>query len=113
MKVSSRLQEKLKGVPRDGMLDLVLELRGPEPEAIGSRTERIAAAKQAFAQNVEQVEAAIMRSGGVVLDRLWLSGALRARVPAHAIPELSKLDRVVLLDSARPLTAETSSNHHR
>ena len=109
MRISDELQKKLQGLPQDGLVDVVLELAGADrPPAAGSRAERVADLKQAFSQIVEPVEAAIGKAGGEVLDRLWLANSVRARVPVRAIPLLSQLDRVILLDSTRPLTADAS-----
>jgi hypothetical protein len=107
-KLSPSLAGHLEQAGRDDLVDLVLELHpAAAPETGGaSRSERVAAAREAFAQGAAPVEHAVHSAGGQVLDSAWINQTLRARVPAGAVAGLARLDAVRVLDLPHALRRE-------
>jgi hypothetical protein len=105
-KLSSVLKDRLETAKPDDWVDVVLELTGPSALADlpSDRRERYAAVDQVFASSNKDVIEAIQDTGGQVLDKSWLSSAIKARVQAHNISRLLSLDHVELIDLPHRLT---------
>jgi hypothetical protein len=109
-KISEKLTESLKGTNASDLLDVIIELH-PHAELAAatdalSRSEKVAALKDAYARNAAPVEAAVLRAGGEVTGHAWINQTVRARVPADRVRELSEHERVAVLDAPHPIEAE-------
>jgi hypothetical protein len=109
-KISEKLGEKLKGTSASDLLDVIIELH-PHAESTAttdvlSRSEKIAALKDAYARNVAPVEEAVRNAGGEVTGHAWINQTVRARLPADRVRELSEHERVAVLDAPHPIEAE-------
>lgn len=94
----------------DDWLEVILELE-PQSRSEGaseakSRTEKIAAQKEAFLRSLSPVEETIQRLGGEITGQAWINRSVRVRVPAKSVRELSELRGIATLDVPHPLTAE-------
>ena len=118
-KLKSNLAAQLKKVSASDLVDVVLELHPqPDPPAAAgaptraaqaapqSRAEKIAAKKSAFDRSVAGVEEAVRKAGGEITGRAWINQTVRARVPAAAVEQLCRHDRVAAADAPARLTAE-------
>jgi hypothetical protein len=104
-KLSPVLENHLETAKPDDWVDVVLEVNDQPPAALPSgRSERYAAIDEHFTSSNQNVIQTIHDSGGQVLDKSWLSGAIKARVRATDIPRLLSLDNVQLIDLPRRLT---------
>jgi hypothetical protein len=103
-RMRSNLAEQLKKVDPSDLLEIILELYPPaEPASMRtmemqSRSEKIAAKKEAFSRNVATVEDAIRKVGGEITGLAWINQTVRARVPAQGVKELSQHEKVVAID---------------
>jgi hypothetical protein len=103
-KLSESLRKRLEDAAEGEMLDIVLELQPiPLPQQ-GSRAERIAESRAAFAREAEPVAAAIRSASGEVLGEVWTNQTMLARIAAGRVAPLAGLHQVVLLDLPAPLT---------
>lgn len=109
-KISEKLNEKLEKTGASDLLDVIIELHPhAEPTAANntrSRSEKIAAMKEAYTRNVAPVEEAVRKIGGEVTGHAWINQTVRARVPADRVRELSEHDRIAVLDAPHPIEAE-------
>lgn len=80
------------------MLDLIVELAPASFDAVGTRAEKIAARKAAFAAQSEPLIAKIRELGGDVTEQAWLNGTMHATLPKAAVRSLSEADEVSRLD---------------
>jgi hypothetical protein len=114
-KISQPLADQLEGATQGNRHDVIVELAQPlthdAPEQ--SRAANIAARKQAFTKTAEPVESLIQSLGGVVTDRAWINGSIRARIDEKAISALSAENDVMRLDVPHPLKADTTSPKRR
>ncbi|MGQ4440672.1 hypothetical protein ACN6LI_005894 [Streptomyces violaceoruber] len=94
-KLSQELAERLGSSGADSLIDVIVQLRSLEMSTAGSRKERIAAARQAFLDELGPVQEAIARANGEVVDTAWLNQTVRALVPARAVEELAAVPDVV------------------
>jgi hypothetical protein len=103
-KITDDLKTKASQIPDDDLLDIVVELDDDSgtPSGAGS-TRDITEAKQAFQRDASPVETTISAHGGEVTGHAWINRTLRARVPARALPELSKLESVAAVDAPRTI----------
>ena len=103
-RMRSNLAEQLKKVDPSDLLEIILELYLPaEPASMRtmemqSRSEKIAAKKEAFSRNVATVEDAIRKVGGEITGLAWINQTVRARVPAQGVKELSQHEKVAAID---------------
>lgn len=108
-KISEKLTEKLEATGTSDLLDVIIELY-PHAESaashIQSRSEKIAAMKEAFTRNVAPVEEVVRNIGGEVTGHAWINQTVRARVPADRVRELCEHERVAVLDAPHPIEAE-------
>ena len=118
-KLKSTLAAQLKKVSASDLVDVVLELHPhadlpPESGATTraaraapqSRAEKIAAKKSAFDRSVAGVEEAVRKAGGEITGRAWINQTVRARVPAAAVEQLCRHERVAAVDAPGRLSAE-------
>jgi hypothetical protein len=107
-KITANLQSRATGADEGELLDVVVELDGeaPMPSFGGGAPLGFEEAKKAFQRDASDVEAEISAKGGKVLGNAWINRTIRARVPAHALPEISKLDRVAAVDAPRKIVPE-------
>jgi hypothetical protein len=107
-KITADLQTRATGADEGELLDVVVELDGeaPMPSFGGGAPAAFEEAKKAFQQDASHVEAEISKKGGEVLGNAWINRTIRARVPAHALPEISKLDRVSAVDAPRKIVPD-------
>jgi hypothetical protein len=109
VKLRSNLAEQLKKADASDLLEIILELH-PQAESpptaapkTRSRSEKIAAKKEAFSRNVAPVEEAIRKVGGEITGLAWINQTVRARVPAQGVKELSEHEKVAALDIPHPV----------
>jgi len=109
-KISEKLTQKLVNTGASDLLDVIIELHPHAESAVAShvqsRSEKIAALKEAYTRNVAPVEEAVRKAGGEVTGHAWINQTVRARVPADRVKELSEHDRVAVLDTPHPIEAE-------
>jgi len=105
-KLSPILKNHLEVAKPDDWVDVVLEVPETSPPArpITNHKEQFASGEQLFASSNKDVIQAIQDAGGQVLDKSWLSSAIKARIQVHGIDQLASLDRVQLIDLPRRLT---------
>jgi hypothetical protein len=114
LKLTSNLAEQLRKAGASDLLDIILELH-PQAESAataapgnGSRSEKIAAKKEAFTRSVASVEEAIRKAGGEITGLAWINQTVRARVPAERIRELSEHDKIAALDIPHLIKSDIS-----
>ncbi len=111
VKLTPEVTALIDGAGADDLLEVVLELEPSEkPVAAAeakSRTEKIAAQKEAFLRGVSPLEETIRDLGGEITGRAWINQSVRARVPASRVKELASLRGIAALDVPHPITAET------
>lgn len=91
----------------DGVVEVIVELRPPEPLAPGmNRAERIAAAREHFEDDSYAIKSHIDAAGGTVLDELWLNHTLRTLLPIDAVAEIAADESVEALDLPRELSLD-------
>lgn len=111
-KMSASLAKRLKDADASDEVEIILELRpASEPEATSesehlSRSEKIAAKKEAFSRSVTPIKEAIRKLGGEITGLAWINQTVRARVPAQSVEELSGQEEVAALDTPNPLKPE-------
>lgn len=110
-KLKSSLVGRLARANESELVDIVLELRpqaasSPEPET-GSRSDRVAARKEAFVRIAAPVEEAIRQAGGEVTGSAWINQTVRARVPARGVKDLCAHEEVRAVDAPRLLRPES------
>jgi len=101
VKLSAKLAEQLERSGGSDLLDIILELRPlaqPPVQKSRSRSENVAAIKEAFSREITSIEEAVLKLGGEVTGRAWINQTLRARVPAERVKELSEHDKIAVLD---------------
>src|SRR5438874_1848933 len=104
-KLSPVLENHLETAKPDDWVDVVLEVNEDPPAELPSeRSKRYAAADKHFTSSNQNLIQHIQDAGGQVLDKSWLSGAIKARVRANDIERLRSLDNVKLIDLPRRLT---------
>lgn len=90
------------------LVELVVELETVTPDEAGlSRTEKIAARKEAFERHAAPVAEAIAGAGGEVTGRAWINQTLKARLPRHAVAAVARLDKVAQVDVPRALELDS------
>lgn len=93
----------------DDWLEVIVELEPDQKSEAGletkSRTEKIAALKEEFLQNISPLEETVRKLGGEITGRAWINRSVRVRVPARNIKELAKVGGVAILDVPHRLTA--------
>jgi hypothetical protein len=115
LKISSDLRQRIASGGPGEMLDVVVELSNPGPEAasevenargIVSRGERIAAEKQRFVEQATPVQELVSSLGGEVVEHAWINKTLRARIPAEQIEHLINAPGVGAVDVPHRLTRD-------
>jgi hypothetical protein len=109
-KLTPGLIERLDAAAGDPLIDVVLEVRprsvaAPTAKAL-SRTEAIAATKQRFSEAAAPVEQHVTKLGGEILERAWINGSIRARVPVSSVRQLADADGIASIDVPHTLTRE-------
>jgi len=104
------LIERLEAAAGDPLIDVILEVHAqpaaePATRAL-SRTEAIAATKQRFSEAAAPVEQHVMKLGGEILERAWINGSIRARVPVSSIRQLADAEGIASIDVPHTLTRE-------
>jgi hypothetical protein len=108
-KLTRELRERLEQVPRDSLVEVILEISGGEsaPARAGaSRGDLIATRRQQFLETVAPVERHVHNMGGEVLDHVWLNQTLRVRVPAGNVDQLTESDCVASVDAPARVSRE-------
>jgi hypothetical protein len=108
-KLTKELRARLEQIPRDSLIEVILEISGGEGAPLragASRGELMATRRQQFLETVAPVERRIHNMGGEVLDHVWLNQTLRVRVPAGNVDQLTEPDCVASVDAPTPLTRE-------
>jgi hypothetical protein len=105
-KITDDLKTKAKQASDEDLLDVVVELHGENPTPSAGGMEGLAAVKEAFQRDASPVAGTISEHGGEVTGQAWINRTLRARVPARALKELSKLNAVAAVDAPRMLQAD-------
>lgn len=109
--LSEKLAEELEKRESSDLLDVILELRpradSNKTQEVGSRSEKIAALKEAFNHDVAPVEEVVRRVGGEVTGRAWINQTLRARVPAERLKELAEHEKIAAVDLPHPLKSDS------
>lgn len=111
-KLTSKLAAELEKTGSSEFLDVILELhtlRGQAEKQVSSRSEKIAALKEAFNRNVAPVEEVIRSVGGEVTGRAWINQTVRARVPAEKLRELAEHEKIAAVDVPHLLTPDSIS----
>jgi len=113
VKLSAELSDELEKKDSGELLDVILELRKDSQPAtaqtVGSRSEKIAALKEAFERNRAPVEEIVRKVGGEVTGSAWINQTVRARVPAKKVKELAEHEKIIAVDIPHPLTPDSSS----
>lgn len=111
-KLSAKLMAQMKKAHTSDLVEIILELY-PQAESVAtvasgaqSRSHQIAVKKEAFSRNVASVEEAIRKVGGEITGLAWLNHVVRARVPVQGVQELSKLEKVAVLDTPHTLKSD-------
>jgi hypothetical protein len=108
-KLTKELRERLEQVPRDSLVEVILEINGGESAPVragASRGDLIATRQQQFLETVAPVERQIHSIGGEVIAHAWVNQTLRVRVPAGNIDQLTESDCVASVDAPARLTRE-------
>lgn len=106
-KISPPLQRKAAAASPSEMVEVVVELvPGGLAPAGAPQADRTRGLDQAFKKRASPVEDAIRDAGGQILEHLWISDCLRARVPASALQGLAGVDLVSLIDVPHAITRE-------
>jgi hypothetical protein len=101
------LIERLEAAAGDPLIDVILEVHAqPAAEPATTRTEAIAATKQRFSEAAAPVEQHVMKLGGEILERAWINGSIRARVPVSSIRQLADAEGIASIDVSHTLTRE-------
>lgn len=106
-KVSPRLRAKLDAADSDHDIDVVIELKRPALPTVGSRSQKVAAAKELFDREAAPVTERISAAGGEVVGTAWINSTIRTKLRAEQVEDLATDDRVVALDLPRQLEAES------
>lgn len=111
-KLTAKLSEHLEKADVTDLLEVILELH-PQAESAAaamqetrSRSEKIAALKEAFSREVTPVEEAVRQMGGEVTGRAWINQTVRARVPVERVRELSEHEKIAALDIPHPIKSD-------
>jgi hypothetical protein len=108
-RLSPTLVDLLKKTDVSDLVDIVVELRTNSESLsneIKSRSEKIAAKKEAFNRNLASVEEEIRNLGGEITGRAWINQTVRARVPARGVKNLATNEKVEIVDIPQPLKSE-------
>jgi hypothetical protein len=110
VKLSAKLSDRINSGDSADFLDVILELRPQagvaQSKNAASRTEKIAALKEAFNRDVEPVEEIVRKVGGEVTGRAWINHTLRARVPAQGLEELAEHETIAAVDIPHAITPD-------
>jgi hypothetical protein len=110
-KVTPDLASRIEEADEDGLLDVIVELDAPDPQAPPEQSDRRAAmeaVKLGFLAAAEPVEKTIISAGGEVTGAAWINRTLRARIPARSIARLSEESTVTAVDVPRAVEPESS-----
>ncbi len=109
-KLTTPLAKQLEEAGASDLLEIILELRPQAESATAqgkqSRSEKIAALKDAFSREMTPIEEAVRKVGGEVTGRAWINQTVRARVPAQRVKELSEYEKIVTLDIPHPIKSD-------
>jgi hypothetical protein len=109
-KLSPTLVDLLKKTDVSDFVDVVLELNtnseSVHSNEIKSRSEKIAAKREAFDRYLASIEKEIRNLGGEITGRAWINQTIRARVPAQAVKDLSMNDKIEIVDLPRRIKSE-------
>lgn len=101
-KISESLAAQLQGSEDDELVEVVVELEATAPAGVtrggGSRSERMAAVKEAFERGAQPLESEIESAGGEITGRAWINQTLKARVPKRAVAAVTDRREVRRLD---------------
>ena len=107
-KLTPVLIERLDSAAGEPLIDVVLEIRAdaPSPAKTRSREDAIAATKQRFSEAAQPVEQQVAKLGGEILERAWISGSIRVRVPVSCVRELADADGIASIDVPHKITRD-------
>lgn len=106
-KLTPLLERRLRQAAPDDLVEIVIEVvHVPRERAATARAERHAAFEREFSLSTKALSDVIDSVGGEVLASSWLSGAVKARVPADSIERLRAVDNVESIDVPRHLTRD-------
>ena len=104
-KLTPLLERRLRQAAPGDLVEIVIEVTHVLPErAATARADRHAAFEQDFSAATKTLTDVIDSVGGKVLGSSWLSGAVKARVPADSIERLRAVDNVESIDVPHQLT---------
>jgi hypothetical protein len=104
-KLTPLLERRLRQAAPTDLVEIVIEVTHVPPErAATARAERHAAFEHEFRVSTKALTDVIGSVGGQVLGSSWLSGAVKARVPADSIERLRSIDNVSSIDVPHQLT---------
>lgn len=108
-KATPDLGAQIQEVGEDEVIEVVVELTplvSPAPSAKQSRTEKIAAQKQAFSDAAKPLRELITSQGGEITGEAWITNSLRARVSARTLRALGRAKPVAAIDVPHRLSRE-------
>ena len=104
-KWTSELAQRLAGGQKNDLVDVIVEIRSPEPEPHGGaqdRTKRIEILKGSFDQRAKPIVERIAALGGKVSNQTWLSSSITARLTPKALEEIGTDQSIDRIDVVRP-----------
>jgi len=108
-KIKKNLQTYLqKNLQQNNVVVLIKLISEPNDIAKSgkSRAEVIQIAKKELNAELEPLVKAINEHGGDILDTLWSSHTVKARIPANSIEAIAQLDNVKNIDLPNRLSPE-------
>jgi hypothetical protein len=107
-KLTPLLERRLSQAAPGDLVEVVIEMSDlsqiPKEPGSATRAERHAAHEHDFGLSTKEVTQVIDSVGGKVLGSSWLSGAIKAQIPAESIERLRSLDNVEVIDAPHQLT---------
>ena len=105
-KISPTLQKRLRSVPPDEELEVILQLEPPQIPEEGTRAERIDATKNKFDLAMSDLAGRVSSAGGTVVDGAWINSTARVRATPDQIKSLATDEHVQAIDSPVALAPE-------
>jgi hypothetical protein len=93
-KISPELEKRLRSVPADEPIEVIVHLEPPHIPLEGSRAERIGATKKTFERHMQQVVGSIGPDGGEVLETAWINSTALVRATPDQIKDLESQPQV-------------------
>jgi len=98
-KISPALEQRLKSVPANEPLEVVLQLEPPQIPSEGTRAERIDVTKTKFDRTMTDLAGRVSSAGGKVLDGAWINSTARVLATPDQIKSLASDEQVQAIDS--------------